>query len=295
MSRGSRTPCGRVSPGRRRPYGHVWRASPRPPGHGHAAGPAGITAGPAGRAAEDLAVHRGRRHRRSGAGRGRGDRRRPLGLLGSAYGRAGPRRGPGRPGGTDHGGVRADAPVRRRVGRRPPAPSAASVLTGLGGTATAARSAPAGQALAGVLGPAAEEPGARHAAPPPSSTSPPAKRLYGAGRRGGAHPRLDHEDRHRCRRALRAWAPTTASPPARSCEPDTERARPGRRRRPHAHRPQDGPEGSASLRDARRRDGRRPGQKRGVRQVTLSYDTTLYTGPDAPDRGQRQPRRRSAP
>ena len=62
--------------------------------------------------------------------------------------------------------------------------------------------------------------------------------LYG-GRRRRADPRLHHQDRHRGRRALPPSAPTTASRPrvgARRPTPRTDR--PGRRRRPHPHRPQ---------------------------------------------------------
>ena len=192
------------------------------------------TAGRADHEAEDLAVHRGRRHRRTGTGRRRGDRRRSLGLLRSAYGRAGPG---GRPGAARVAQITACS-ADTAAGAPRPAPSAAS------GAHRPRRRLEHREVRPERKGPrrASSSPLLKDTALGARRTAAGRRRRHRQaalrrGRRPGPHPRLHHEDRHRRRRAVR---PRRRPPPHHPRGPRTrhQRTRPRRRRRPHPHRPQ---------------------------------------------------------
>ncbi|WP_458078855.1 D-alanyl-D-alanine carboxypeptidase/D-alanyl-D-alanine endopeptidase [Streptomyces sp. EMB26] len=204
--------------------------------------------------------------------------------------------------GTDHDGSRARAgtpplvPRQKRPARSPSAtrvtsasraartasgpgaaPPAPSVLTGLGGTATAARSAPARKALAAVLDPLLKDPvlGRRSAAVVDVVTG---RRLYGADS-GNALTPASTTKIATAVAALSALGPDHRLTTRTVYEPDTEEVvlvgggDPTLTARKNA-------KGSASLRDLASRTAAALA-KRGVRKVTLSYDTTLYKGDTA--------------
>ncbi|WP_430741575.1 D-alanyl-D-alanine carboxypeptidase/D-alanyl-D-alanine endopeptidase [Streptomyces sp. P13-3-3] len=177
--------------------------------------------------------------------------------------------------GTDHDGSRARAGTPPRGPQA--APPAPSVLTGLGGTATAARSAPAGKALAAVLDPLLKDPvlGRRSAAVVDAATG---RRLYGADS-GNALTPASTTKIATAVAALSALGPDHRLTTRSVYEPDTEEVvlvgggDPTLTARKNA-------KGAASLRDLAARTAAALA-KRGVRKVTLSYDTTLYKGDTA--------------
>lgn len=182
-----------------------------------------------------------------------------------------------RTGGTDHGrhtdtsdtsDTAADAPL--------PAPSAASVLTGLGGGTSTVKSAPNGKALASVLGPLldAAELGTRSAAVVDVATG---KRLYGEG----ASEPLTPASTTKIATAAAALAALGADhrlTTRTALEPDTKElvlvggGDPTLTARKEA-------DGWASLRELAAGTAEAL-KKHDLREVTLSYDTTLYAGPD---------------
>ncbi|GGV83201.1 D-alanyl-D-alanine carboxypeptidase [Streptomyces griseoloalbus] len=174
--------------------------------------------------------------------------------------------------GTDHGGARAHAGTPPRGPQA--APPAASVLTGLGGTATAVRSAPGGKALTGVLDPLLNTPalGRRSAAVVDVATG---ERLYGTGA-GDALTPASTTKIATAVAALSALGPDHRLTTRAVYEPDTKEVvlvgggDPTLTAREEAH-------GLADLRDLAERTAAGLA-RRGVREVTLSYDTTLYKG-----------------
>ncbi|MET9818061.1 MULTISPECIES: D-alanyl-D-alanine carboxypeptidase/D-alanyl-D-alanine-endopeptidase [unclassified Streptomyces] len=175
----------------------------------------------------------------------------------------------GRAGGTDHGGT-SGAPGRPR-----PAPSADPVLTGLGGVSTV-KSAPDGKALAKALTPLLKDPalGPRPAAAVVDVTT--GRRLY------GAHPDAAFTPASTTKIATAVAALSAMGADHRlttraALEPDTKEVvlvgggDPTLTAREKA-------EGAASLRTLAAGTAAALAD-RGVREVTLSYDTTLYSGP----------------
>ncbi|CAL9485299.1 D-alanyl-D-alanine carboxypeptidase/D-alanyl-D-alanine-endopeptidase [Streptomyces sp. Tu 3180] len=170
--------------------------------------------------------------------------------------------------GTDHARAHAGTPPRGPEA----APSAASVLTGLGSAAV--RSAPGDKALTGVLGPLLKTPalGRRSAAVVDVATG---ERLYGTGSGDALTPASTTKIATGVA-ALSAMGADHRLTTRVVFEPDTEEVvlvgggDPTLTARKEAH-------GLASLRDLAGRTAAALA-KRGVREVTLSYDTTLYRG-----------------
>ncbi|WP_229869679.1 D-alanyl-D-alanine carboxypeptidase/D-alanyl-D-alanine endopeptidase [Streptomyces flaveolus] len=180
-----------------------------------------------------------------------------------------------RTGGADHGSAGPGA----ASGTPRPAPSAASVLTALAGTSGTApggvKAAPRGEALADALGPLLDDPalGTRRAAAVVDLTT--GKRLYGVGA-GTALTPASTTKIATAVAALSALGPDHRLTTRTALESDTgelvlvgggdptltARARAG---------------GQASLRTLAEQTAAAL-KKRGVREVTLSYDTTLYAG-----------------
>jgi D-alanyl-D-alanine carboxypeptidase/D-alanyl-D-alanine-endopeptidase (penicillin-binding protein 4) len=177
-----------------------------------------------------------------------------------------------RSGGADHGGAgtAAGAPL--------PAPSAGPVLAGVGGaTATVGtkKAAPGGKALSDVLRPLLDNPALAggHAAAVVDVTT--GERLYGSAA-GKAFTPASTTKIATAVAALSALGPDHRLTTRTALEPDTRElvlvgggdptltahTRPG---------------GWASLR-ALATDTARALGERGIREITLSYDTTLYTG-----------------
>ncbi|MCX5247979.1 D-alanyl-D-alanine carboxypeptidase/D-alanyl-D-alanine-endopeptidase [Streptomyces sp. NBC_00201] len=194
-----------------------------------------------------------------------------------------------RTGGADHGrnsdtsgssGAAAGAPR--------PAPSAASVLTGLGGATNTVRSAPTGPALSDVLGPLLGNAalGTRHAGAVVDIAS--GKRLYGTGADDALTPASTTKIATAVA-ALSAMGADHRLTTRADLEPDTgelvlvgggdptltaRRTAEGTSRQGEA----ESGEGWASLRDLADKTAKAL-KKRDVRSVTLSYDTTLFAGP----------------
>ncbi|MFC8369678.1 D-alanyl-D-alanine carboxypeptidase/D-alanyl-D-alanine-endopeptidase [Streptomyces sp. NPDC057239] len=174
--------------------------------------------------------------------------------------------------GTDHGGTRAHAGTPPRGPRA--VPPAVSVLTGLGGTATTVKSAPGGKALSAVLDPLLKNPalGRRSAAVVDVATG---ERLYGTGS-GDALTPASTTKIATAVAALSAMGADHRLTTRAVYEPDTGEVvlvgggDPTLTARKEA-------DGLASLRDLAERTAAALA-KRGVREVTLSYDTTLYKG-----------------
>ncbi|MFF1275187.1 D-alanyl-D-alanine carboxypeptidase/D-alanyl-D-alanine-endopeptidase [Streptomyces marokkonensis] len=174
--------------------------------------------------------------------------------------------------GTDHGGARARAGTPPRGPQA--APPAASVLTGLGGTATAVRTAPAAKTLAGLLDPLLRTPalGRRSAAVVDVATG---ERLYGTGSADALIPASTTKIATAVA-ALSAMGADHRLTTRAVYEPDTKEVvlvgggDPTLTARKEAR-------GLASLRELAERSAAALA-KRGVREVTLSYDTTLYKG-----------------
>ncbi|BCL22061.1 D-alanyl-D-alanine carboxypeptidase/D-alanyl-D-alanine endopeptidase [Streptomyces tuirus] len=174
----------------------------------------------------------------------------------------------GRAGGTDHGSA-PGAPGRPR-----PAPSAGPVLTGLGGVSTV-KSAPDGKALAGALDPLLKDPalGSRPAASVIDMTT--GRRLYGSGNGTGLTPASTTKVATAVA-ALSALGTDHRLTTRAALEPDTREVvlvgggDPTLTAREKA-------QGSASLRTLAAGTAAALADQ-GVREVTLSYDTTLWAG-----------------
>ncbi|MER7487195.1 D-alanyl-D-alanine carboxypeptidase/D-alanyl-D-alanine-endopeptidase [Streptomyces sp. NPDC126497] len=174
--------------------------------------------------------------------------------------------------GADHGGApaRAGTPPRGPRG----VPPAASVLTGLGSTAATVKSAPGGKALGTVLDPLLKNPalGRLSAAVVDVATG---ERLYGAGS-GDALVPASTTKIATAVAALSAMGADHRLTTRTVYEPDTgEVVLVGGGDPTLTAREEAG--GSASLRDLAERTAAALAG-RGVREVTLSYDTTLYEG-----------------
>ncbi|NEB00711.1 D-alanyl-D-alanine carboxypeptidase/D-alanyl-D-alanine-endopeptidase [Streptomyces sp. SID13726] len=177
-----------------------------------------------------------------------------------------------RTGGTDHGGDSGTTDAAPH-----PAPSAASVLVGLGGGGNSVKSAPTGQALSGVLGPLLGNSalGARHTAAVVDVAT--GKRLYGAGAGAGLTPASTTKIATAVAASSALGADHRLTTRA-ALEPDTKElvlvggGDPTLTARPDA-------DGWASLRELAA-DTAAALEKRGIRAVTLSYDKTLYAGPE---------------
>lgn len=179
----------------------------------------------------------------------------------------------GHTGGTDHGrksgtsDTAASAPL--------PAPSAASVLTGLGGGSSAVKSAPNGPALTdildGLLGD--EALGARHTASVVDVAT--GRRLYGFGA-GAALTPASTTKIATAVAALSAMGPDHRLTTRAALDPDTDELVLVGGGDPTLTARKDAA-GWASLRTLAA-DTATALKKRGVGSVTLSYDTTLYAG-----------------
>ncbi|MER7576258.1 D-alanyl-D-alanine carboxypeptidase/D-alanyl-D-alanine-endopeptidase [Streptomyces sp. NPDC126514] len=173
----------------------------------------------------------------------------------------------GHTGGADHGRVPAAAPHA--------APSAASVLSGLGGSAPGVKLPPGPKALAGVLDPLldASALGERRSAAVVDVTT--GKRLYGAGS-GTALTPASTTKIATAAAALSALGPDHRLTTRTALEADTGELVLVGGGDPTLTAHEDA-EGWASLR-ALAADTAAALKKDGVREVTLSYDTTLYAG-----------------
>ncbi|MDC0773801.1 D-alanyl-D-alanine carboxypeptidase/D-alanyl-D-alanine-endopeptidase [Streptomyces sp. HD] len=178
-----------------------------------------------------------------------------------------------RAGGADHG---RSTDTSDTVTAAPlPAPSAASVLTGLGGTSTV-KSAPNGKALAGVLGPLLDAPelGSRTAAVVDVASG---RRLYGDGA-GQALTPASTTKIATAAAALAALGPDHRLTTRTALEPGTkELVLVGGGDPTLTAREDSG--GWASLRELAAATAKKL-KKQDLREVTLSYDTTLYAGPE---------------
>ncbi|WP_280911585.1 D-alanyl-D-alanine carboxypeptidase/D-alanyl-D-alanine-endopeptidase [Streptomyces sp. SAI-208] len=177
-----------------------------------------------------------------------------------------------RPGGTDHegdSGTTADTPR--------PAPSAASVLTGLGAGANTVKSAPTGKALAAVLGPLLGDTalGARHTAAVVDVAS--GKRLYGAGA-GTALTPASTTKIATAVAALSALGADHRLTTRTALEPDTRELVLVGGGDPTLTARKDA-DNWASLRELAAKTAAAL-KKRDLTTVTLSYDKTLYAGPE---------------
>ncbi|MEW2073653.1 D-alanyl-D-alanine carboxypeptidase/D-alanyl-D-alanine-endopeptidase [Streptomyces sp. NPDC012403] len=174
--------------------------------------------------------------------------------------------------GADHGGTRAHAGTPPRGSQA--VPPAASVLTGLGGTATTVKSAPGGEALGAVLDPLLRNPalGSRSVAVVDVATG---ERLYGTGS-GEALTPASTTKIATAVAALSAMGADHRLTTRAVYEPDTEEVVLVGGGDPTLTARKDAGE-LASLRDLAERTAAALA-KRGVREVTLSYDTTLYKG-----------------
>ncbi|MFE9020620.1 D-alanyl-D-alanine carboxypeptidase/D-alanyl-D-alanine-endopeptidase [Streptomyces sp. NPDC007808] len=178
-----------------------------------------------------------------------------------------------RTGGADHG--RPETSGTTAEGPRP-APSAPAVLTGLGGGVDTVKSAPDGRALADVLDPLLDVPelGTRAAAAIVDVAT--GKRLYGAGATASLTPASTTKIATAAA-ALAALGPDHRLTTRTALEPDTgELVLVGGGDPTLTARKQT--KGWASLRDLADATARAL-KKRDLREVTLSYDTTLYEGP----------------
>ncbi|MER6673879.1 D-alanyl-D-alanine carboxypeptidase/D-alanyl-D-alanine-endopeptidase [Streptomyces sp. NPDC000983] len=173
-------------------------------------------------------------------------------------------------GGADHGRRSATAAEAPR-----PAPSAAAVLTGLGKVTGGPRSTVGTKALAGVLDPLLDAPGlgARRAAAVVDVTT--GERLYGAGD-GTALTPASTTKIATAAAALSALGPDHRLTTRTALEPGTGELVLVGGGDPTLTAREDA-DGNASLRTLAK-DTAAALRKDGVREVTLSYDTTLYAG-----------------
>ncbi|MEU6526111.1 D-alanyl-D-alanine carboxypeptidase/D-alanyl-D-alanine-endopeptidase [Streptomyces sp. NPDC046924] len=176
--------------------------------------------------------------------------------------------------GTDHGGTRGNAGTPPRGPRA--APSAPSVLVGLDGSA-AVRPAPAGKALAGTLTPLLKAPelGRPAAAVVDVSTG---RKLYAQGS-GDALTPASTTKIATAAAVLTALGPDHRLTTRTTFEPDTKEVILVGGGDPTLTARKKDATGSASLRDLAGRTAAALAE-RGVREVTLSYDATLYAGGD---------------
>ncbi|MFJ8061790.1 D-alanyl-D-alanine carboxypeptidase/D-alanyl-D-alanine-endopeptidase [Streptomyces sp. NPDC096142] len=175
-------------------------------------------------------------------------------------------------GGVDHG---SHADTSAKAPR--PAPSAASVLVGLGGSASTVKSAPTGTALADVLTPLLGDAalGSRHTAAVVDVST--GKRLYGVGADDALTPASTTKIATAVA-ALSAMGPDHRLTTRAALEPDTKELVLVGGGDPTLTAHQDA-DGWASLRTLADRTAASL-KKRGMSEVTLSYDTTLYAGPE---------------
>ncbi|MEV7320279.1 D-alanyl-D-alanine carboxypeptidase/D-alanyl-D-alanine-endopeptidase [Streptomyces sp. NPDC093970] len=184
---------------------------------------------------------------------------------------------PHRTGGADHGsGVAAGEPD--------PAPSAGSVLTGLGTATNTVKSAPSGEpagitgtAVTDLLGPLLDSSalgGTRTAVVVDVATG---RRLYGTGADTALTPASTTKIATAVA-ALSALGPDHRITTRAALEPGTREVALVGGGDPTLTARKD-PDGWASLRDLAARTAKSL-TERGIRQITLSYDTTLYSGPD---------------
>ncbi|MFE1442834.1 D-alanyl-D-alanine carboxypeptidase/D-alanyl-D-alanine-endopeptidase [Streptomyces sp. NPDC058739] len=175
-------------------------------------------------------------------------------------------------GGASHG----RGPTRTPVAPRP-APSAPTVLTGLGGSAPVAGSAPGARPVTDVLGPLLQDPalGERQAAAVVDLAT--GRSVYGKASGEALIPASTTKIATAVA-ALSALGPDHRLTTRAAFEPDTGElvlvggGDPTLTARGHTG-------GWADLRTLADRTARKLAE-RGVREVTLSYDTTLYTGPE---------------
>ncbi|WP_307825207.1 D-alanyl-D-alanine carboxypeptidase/D-alanyl-D-alanine-endopeptidase [Streptomyces sp. M2CJ-2] len=177
--------------------------------------------------------------------------------------------------GTDHDGTRGNAGTPPRGPRA--APSAPSVLTGLDAGATTVRPAPAGKALAGALTPLLKAPelGRHSAAVVDVSTG---GKLYAHGS-GDALTPASTTKIVTAAAVLTALGPDHRLTTRTTFEPDTKEVILVGGGDPTLTAREKNDTGSASLRDLAEQTAAALAE-RGVREVTLSYDTTLYAGGD---------------
>ena len=175
-----------------------------------------------------------------------------------------------RSGGVDHG---RNSDTSAKAPR--PAPSAASVLVALGGSASTVKSAPTGTALADVLNPLLDNAalGTRHTAAVVDVST--GKRLYGVGADDALTPASTTKIATAVA-ALSAMGADHRITTRTALEPDTKELVLVGGGDPTLTAHKDA-EGWASLRTLADSTAAAL-QKRGVREVTLSYDTTLYAG-----------------
>ncbi|MEU9174242.1 D-alanyl-D-alanine carboxypeptidase/D-alanyl-D-alanine-endopeptidase [Streptomyces sp. NPDC048420] len=176
------------------------------------------------------------------------------------------------PGGTDHGGDSGTTDAAPR-----PAPSAASVLVGLGGAGNSVKSAPTGTALAGVLGPLLGNPalGTQHTAAVVDVST--GKRLYGAGA-GAALTPASTTKIATAVAALSALGADHRLTTRAALESDTKELVLVGGGDPTLTARKDA-DGWASLRELADETAAAL-KKRDITTVTLSYDKTLYAGPE---------------
>ncbi|MGV9645628.1 D-alanyl-D-alanine carboxypeptidase/D-alanyl-D-alanine endopeptidase [Streptomyces sp. NPDC003514] len=178
-----------------------------------------------------------------------------------------------RTGGTDHG--RDAAPPGARDKGPRPAPSAGAVLTALGAGAGHAGSVPDGKALATVLGPLLDAPGLGRRTGAAVVDVATGRRLYGEGASEALTPASTTKIATAVA-ALTAMGPDHRLTTRTVLEPDTkELVLVGGGDPTLTAREKTG--GWAGLRDLAARTAGALKQ-RGLRKVTLSYDTTLYAG-----------------
>ncbi|MGW3308776.1 D-alanyl-D-alanine carboxypeptidase/D-alanyl-D-alanine endopeptidase [Streptomyces sp. NPDC001073] len=175
-------------------------------------------------------------------------------------------------GGVDHG---RNSDTSAKAPR--PAPSAASVLVGLGGSANTVKSSPTGTALADVLTPLLGDAalGTRHTAAVVDIST--GKRLYGVGVDDALTPASTTKIATAVA-ALSAMGPDHRLTTRAALEPDTKELVLVGGGDPTLTAHQDA-EGWASLRTLADRTAATL-KKRGMSDVTLSYDMTLYAGPE---------------
>ncbi|MGP2438287.1 D-alanyl-D-alanine carboxypeptidase/D-alanyl-D-alanine endopeptidase [Streptomyces sp. JW3] len=183
-------------------------------------------------------------------------------------------------GGADHGtgsGADPGADSGTAAGPPRPAPSAGSVLAGLGATTGTGRTT-GGTALTDVLSPLLKDSalGARHAASVVDLTT--GKRLYGTGT-GAAFTPASTTKIATAVAALTALGPDHRLTTRTALEPDTGELVLVGGGDPTLTARAD-PNGLASLRTLATKTARAL-KKQDVREVTLSYDTTLYAGSGA--------------
>ncbi|MFC5214252.1 D-alanyl-D-alanine carboxypeptidase/D-alanyl-D-alanine-endopeptidase [Streptomyces coerulescens] len=182
-----------------------------------------------------------------------------------------------RTGGTDHGRHTDTSDSSRTAAEGPrPAPSAASVLTGVGGGVGTAGSAPNGKAVAGLVGPLLNDPalGSRSVAIIDVASG---ERLYDDDS-GKALTPASTTKIATAVAALSALGPDHRLTTRTALETDTGELVLVGGGDPTLTARKDA-EGWASLRELADRTAQAL-KKRDLRQVTLSYDKTLYAGPE---------------